>query len=116
MWQPGIQVSRYYPTLISIRISNNFQFQFCNQEDEAFVVKKKLSPSQIKRNFNRKSEFEKKKEFEIKDEEFEKKKECEIKDEEFEEKKEFDIKDEEFEKKKVKVEIRIQNPKQKVKQ
>ena len=46
-------------------------------------MKKKLSPSQIKRNFNRKSEFEKKKEFEIKDEEFEEKKvKIEIKDSE----------------------------------
>ena len=53
---------------ISTRIGNDFQFKFCNWEDEAFVVKKKLSPSQMKRNINRKLE-------------------CEIKDEEFEEKK-----------------------------
>ena len=43
---------------IDIRIGNEFKFQFCNQEDEAFVHKKKLSPSQRKRNSLRKSEFD----------------------------------------------------------
>jgi hypothetical protein len=43
---------------IDIRIGSDFKYQFCNQEDEGFEQKKKLSPSQRKRNFLRKSEFE----------------------------------------------------------
>ena len=43
---------------IDIRIGSEFKFQFSSQEDEAFANKKKLSPSQRKRNSIRKSEFE----------------------------------------------------------
>ena len=52
---------------INIKIGIEFQFQFCNQEDEEFPVRKRLSPSQRKRNWNRRSEFEEKRKVENSD-------------------------------------------------
>ena len=43
--------------MIDIRIGSEFKFHFCSQEDEIFA-RKKLSPSQRKRNSLRMSEFE----------------------------------------------------------
>ena len=35
---------------ISVRIGNEFSFDFSNQDSRAEIVRKKLSPSQMKRN------------------------------------------------------------------
>ena len=51
---------------IDIKIGNDFNYHFSNQEDNAFLQRKKLSPSQKKRNFDRKVHYEEQKTLETK--------------------------------------------------
>ena len=46
---------------INIRIWNEFHFEYSNQESEELYSKKRLSPSQMKRNLARRKNFEEKK-------------------------------------------------------
>ena len=46
---------------INIRVGSEFCFEFCNMEKQSLDVKKKLTPSQMKRNLLTRHKFDQKK-------------------------------------------------------